>query len=574
MTEETKRAARECKAAVSAWLRAAVYPRALDDTDARLREYVAAVVSNCDGHNLYELLAVKRFFEFYERYEWDVASVRRFLKFYEAIRFSGVTGRRRYKLTPIQVFQFANIFGFKSGGKRLCRTAYIFVPRKFSKTTAAAALAVYDLLFGDNNAQAYVAANSYEQAKICFDEIRAVMRDIDPGERHFRVNREKITYKDRGRDSLIRCLTANAKTQDGLFASLVIMDEYAQARSTANKSGADLKNVLTSSMGPRREPLTLIISTASDVVDGVFFHELEGVKSVLRGELENDSIFASLFMPDVDDKEGDPRTWAKVQPHIGVTVQADFYAREYANACLSADAMLAFRTKLLNVFAVNDVKTWIPYKRAAGLLGRFDIDAVAGFPLCAVAFDLSVRDDFSAVTYTVYNSADKRFYSYTDYYLPAGTLPGHHNEQLYRRWVEMGALQLCDGERIDVNRIAEDILRRARRLNIVRIVYDGWKAQDLVNILGSVGGRDVLQPYSQTYGSFNLPVEAFEMMIYDTPPRIVLNNNPINLFCLGNCVIDTDRLENKKPVKISHARKIDGVITLLMTIGAINSYRR
>lgn len=75
------------------------------------------------------------------------------------------------------------------------------------------------------------------------------MFDIDPKEKHFRVNREKITFKDRGRDSLIQCLTANAKTKDGLFASLVIMDEYAQARNTAGKNGADLKNVLTTSMG-------------------------------------------------------------------------------------------------------------------------------------------------------------------------------------------------------------------------------------------------------------------------------------------------------------------------------------
>lgn len=44
-------------------------------------------------------------------------------------------------------------------GRRLIRTAYLFVPRKFSKTTSCAALAVYDMLFGDNNAQAYVGAN-------------------------------------------------------------------------------------------------------------------------------------------------------------------------------------------------------------------------------------------------------------------------------------------------------------------------------------------------------------------------------------------------------------------------------
>ena len=581
MTEEEKNKERQFKADRVARLQALRpslpdrYRRALSDTDPRIGQYVFENIDRPERHNLYEVLAVERFLRMLDKYDWNAKRVRRFFKFYETLRFNGATGRQRYKLTPVQAFQFANIFGFSDGkGRRLTRTAYIFVPRKFSKTTSAASLAVYDLLFGDNNAQAYVGANSYEQAKICFDEIRAIMRDIDPGEKHFRVNREKITFKDRGRDSLIRCLTANAKTQDGLHASLVIMDEYAQARNTAGKNGADLKNVLTSSMGPRREPLTVIITTASDVTDGPFAHELEGVKKVLRGEAENDTVFAALFMPDVDDEESDPATWRKVQPHLGITVQPDFYEKEWADAQLSAENMLTFRTKMLNIFAINEEKAWFSYEKARELAGDFDIDAVGGHPDCAVAFDLSVHDDFSAVTYTLYSSASKRFYSHTDYYFPQGALKGHPNEQLYRLWHEAGHLKLCPGGKIDVKRIAEDILARSKRLRIIRIGYDPYKSQELVNILSTVGARNVLTPYSQTHGSFNLPVESFEMLAYDTPPRITLNDNPINTYCLANCVIDEDRLENKKPLKISQYRKIDGTITLLMTLGALYSYER
>ena len=63
---------------------------------------------------------------------------------------------------------FGNIFGFYNAeGLRLIRDVYLFVPRKFSKTTSVASLAIYDMLFGDSNAQAYVGANSYSQAKIC-----------------------------------------------------------------------------------------------------------------------------------------------------------------------------------------------------------------------------------------------------------------------------------------------------------------------------------------------------------------------------------------------------------------------
>lgn len=552
------------------------YRYALTDTDPRLEIYTMGVIDLPDEHNLYEVLAVRRFFSMLDKYNWSASAVRKFFRFYEKIvKFSGINGRTHYRLTPIQCFQFANIFGFRlPDGRRLIRTAYLFVPRKFSKTTSSAALAVYDMLCGDSNAQAYIGANSYDQAKVCFDEIRNIMFDLDKSGKHLRINREKISFLNGTRNSFIQCLTANAKTKDGLFASLVIMDEYAQARNTAGKNGADLKNVLTTSMGPRREPLTVIITTASEVVDGPFAHELEGIQAVLRGEAENDLMFASIFMPDVDDEEDDPRTWRKVQPHLGVTVQEDFYRNEYQNALLSSENMLAFRTKLLNVFTVNETKTWMNYDKAKELIGKFDIDKVRNHPDCAVAFDLSVHDDFSAVSYTIYSQETHKFYSHTDYYFPEGALKGHPNEQLYRQWHEGGYLKYCNGDVIDYRQIADDIIDRANKVHIIRIGYDTFKAKNLVNILSSVGAKNVLTPYGQTNGCFNLPVEAFEVLAYQRPPGIVLNDNPINTFCLLNCVIDVDKMENKKPMKISHNRKIDGAITMLMTIGLLDSYER
>lgn len=578
MTEDEKKRFRKMKEDAVSRLHSldlGDYGYALGGTDARLLKYAEDVISSPSRHNLYELLALLSFFAKLDKYRWRADRVKSYFKFYEILRFNGAYKRCRYKLTPIQCFQFANIFGFvDDNGNRLCHAAYIFVPRKFSKTTSAASLAVYDMMFGDYNAQAYIGANSYQQAKICFDEIRAIMRDVSPDGRNIRINREKIMWNNGQRDSFIQCLSSNAKTLDGLNASLVIMDEYAQARNTANKSGADLKNVLTSSMGARVNPLTVVITTASDVVDGAFAHELEGVKAILRGEVENDRVFASIFMPDVDDEESDPNTWAKVQPHLGVTVRPDFYANEYANAQMSAENMLTFRTKLLNIFTINEAKTWFSYEKAKELVGDFDIDKVQGHPACAVAFDLSVHDDFSAVSYTLYDASSKRFYSHTDYYFPEGALNGHPNGELYKQWNADGYLKLCNGDKIDVNMIAADILKRSKVTNIVRIGYDSYKSQELVSILSTVGARNVILPFPQTYGSFNLPVESFEMLAYDSPPRITINNNPINIFCLTNCILDEDRLENKKPIKASQYRKIDGVITMLMTIGQLSRYER
>ena len=576
MTESDKDSLRQMKARVSEELssgRASLldgHAEALE-ADARIGTYLDGVMRNPEAHNLYELLGVRRFFSLLDRWRWDSGKVRRFFRFYESLRFSGIAGRTRYSLTPVQCFIFGSIFGLRDfQGRRLTRTAYLFVPRKFAKTTSVAALAIYDLLFGDNNAQAYIGANSYDQAKICFDEIRSIMRDIDPGEKHLRVNREKINFRNGERASLIQCLSSNATTKDGLNASLVIMDEYAQARNTAGKDGAALKNVLTTSMGARREPLTVVTTTASDVVDGPFAHELEGVLRVLRGETVSDSMFAAVFMPDVDDDEGDPATWRKVQPHIGVTVMEDFYAGEWEKAQLSAENMVAFRTKLLNVFAVTERRSWISPELVRSMMVPMRLDAFAGRPPAMCAIDLSESDDFSAVTFGVYDSKSRSYDFHTSYFFPEGALAGHPNEALYRVWVEQGHLTLTPGDVIDYRTIVEFILRANRYLCILLIGYDPWKSQEVVNMLAAAGAKNVLRPVRQTYGYFTAPVESFEHGA--KTGRVRLNDNPINAFCFGNAVLDEDKLENVKPVRRSLFMKIDGVITALMCMRLFIDY--
>lgn len=541
----------------------------LDMTDTRLVDYVKSVILHPDDHNLYELLSVVRFFRFLDNYIFKSSEVEAFIVFYEFLKFSGLKGRTRYKLTPIQVFQFANILGFyKTEEKRLCRDALLFVPRKFSKTTSVASLAIYDLLFGDSNAQAYVAANSYDQAQVCFGEMKNILKSLDPKLRHFKINREQVFNKSRGSTSFARCLASNPDKLDGLNASMVILDEYSQADS------AELKNVLTSSMGARVNPLTVVITTASDKLEAPFVDMLESYKSVLRGETENDGIFAHIFEPDVDDAEDDPHTWKKVQPHLGVTVQSDYYELEYQKALMTADDMKTFRTKLLNLFVQSANKIWFTSAEIEAM-ARDDDDLrfLKGRPDAMVAVDLSVCDDFSAVSYTVYLSESKTFHIHTDYYFPEGALKNHPNKELYRKWVAAGHLRLCPGNVIDYRFITDDINRRNReQICILNIGYDPYKSLDFVNTMAASGARKVLVPVKQTYGTFTSPVESFE--IAARTGHVTFNQNPINWYCFGNAVMDEDKLENRKPIKRSQNAKIDGAITAVMTFYLFNNYEQ
>lgn len=541
----------------------------LDQTDIRLKDYVKSAISHPDDHNLYELLSILRFFRLLDAYIFKPTEVKKFIVFYENLKFSGLKGRVKYRLTPIQVFQFANILGFyRTPEKRLCRDALLFVPRKYSKTTSVASLAIYDLLFGDANAQAYVAANSYDQAQICFGEIKNILKGLDKRFKNFKINREQVFSKRRGRTSFARCLASNPDKLDGLNASTVILDEFSQADS------AELKNVLTSSMGARVNPMTIVITTASDKLESPFVNMLNSYKAVLRGEVENDSIFAHIFEPDVNDAEDDPHTWAKVQPHLGITVQADYYENEYRKAQMTAEDMLTFRTKLLNLFVQDEAKVWFTSGEIEAMCkDDNDLKTLKNRPDAMVAVDLSVCDDFSSVSYNIYLPEIKMFHIHNDYYFPRKMLISHPNRELYERWAADGYLRLCDGNVIDYRMIVNDINARNREsIRILNIGYDPYKSMEFVNMMGASGAKKVLQPIKQTYGTFTSPVESFE--IAARTGRVTFNYNPINWYCFGNAVIDEDRLENRKPIKKSQNAKIDGAVTSVMTFYLYNNFRK
>ena len=118
----------------------------------------------------------------------------------------------------------------------------------------------------------------------------------------------------------------------------------------------------------------------------------------------------------------------------------------------------------------------------------------------------------------------------------------------------------------------DDILEANREVELLSIGYDPWKSQEVINMLAAAGAKNVLRPVKQTYGYFTAPVQSFEHGI--KTGHVFLNDNPINGFCFGNAVLDEDNLENKKPIKRTADRKIDGAITTLMCLRLFIDYER
>jgi len=540
----------------------------LESTDPRLPKYINGCIGNPDLHNLYELLAVVRFIKFLSKYDYRKGEVKKLITLFEFLKFSGERGATKLKASPVQVFQFANIKGFyyPDSNRRLITDALLFVPRKFGKTTQVVALMVDDLLFGDANSQVFAGANSYDQAQILFGELKNVLKRMDRKLTRFKINREKIMHLGTLRTSYARCLASDASKLDGLNASLGIYDELAQAKDFS------LKNVIDSSMGARRNPLSIAITTASDNKDSPFVDLLNYYKAILREEQENDSVFAHIFEPDVPDEEGDPNTWNKVQPHMGITVYPEFYERKWKVAQSSASDMREFRNKLLNVFTKSEAQKWISRDEIESL---FHKQVELEKKKCVVTVDLSVSDDFSAVTYLFYirdryhNKKFCPFHSVTEYFIPSATVEKHPSRELYKKWIKQGYLRVMDGKTIDYNFLSNDILEHP--YVIMGLGYDPYKSKEFLKNFIASGLEDYLYPIKQTYGEFTSYVEAMELAVYND--QITFDPNPITAYCFENAVIDEDRLENRKPIKENPNDKIDGAITNVMGFWMMNNIK-
>ena len=116
------------------------------------------------------------------------------------------------------------------------------------------------------------------------------------------------------------------------------------------------------------------------------------------------------------------------------------------------------------------------------------------------------------------------------------------------------------------------MLRLNQCVRILGIGYDPWKSQEVINMLAASGAGNVIKGVRQTYGTFTAPVESFEHGA--KTGHIFINDNPINAYCFGNAVLDTDKLENCKPIKRKQTQKIDGVITMLMCLRLFIDYER
>ena len=614
----------------------------------RLGLYMQKLIQEPEHHNAYEIMGAVKFLRLLNTYEQDIETFRDVIYKYEGIweqrdglwhhiegglRHPGTTGPTYYRLQPFQVFVLASMFllkawintesevatrgmlnterphpdGYIEDLRRLCTEFTFYTPRKTAKTQLSAFIQFWYFMSGDENAECYCCANASDQAKILFSRTRELIHQMDPRERRIRFTASQVNWKPgQFRTASLTALSAGGKTKDGLFAQLCSADEYGSAAYVNGASDmGKLVSVVESSMGPRREPMTFISTTAGINTTGPFVDKLAGIHKLLEKELDpeadhtisEDRQACLLLEPDEWEQQDEELLLTskdvrrKVNPMLGIIVQHSFYEDEIAKARQNPEKMNEVVCKLFNTYKGVRVTHWIKGDRIRPLQIERRIEDCKysdGWNVFC-GMDFALGDDLFAITYLAvdYRPSDTmagRFFADCDLWVLESTMNDSPNRQLYEIWQQQGWLHVCPGEVFDstyaINRIAELV---EKGINIYFFGYDPAQSITPINNLkawlqtlfqkrGSMSSKDIAEmiqrmviPVSQSGFTQNPRIGEMEEKMLGQDEWMYFSDNPLWPWCFGNAALES---KGDPPIRrivkgTGHLGKIDPIHGLL-----------
>lgn len=631
--------------------------------DDLLQHSSATIDDPNDRHGLYELLGAAKFLRLLSTYHFNLRKVQTVIKLREGewrqdgktwrhinggLKCPGISGGEVYRWQPFQVFCLASIYGFyawvntqvEAGTKsellrtererdgwiwdyrRLCTDFTLTGSRKIDKTGLGGFIGSEFMVFEDYNMEGFCCANSEDQAKIIFRRIKFLLSGLDEANR-FRLTEKLAAWRDKFSDistASIRPMTAGGKFKDGWFAQLLLKDEYGAAPYANGKSDMKmLVDVIESSMGPRREPLSVTMTSAGRITEGPFIQVLDGLHRLLerelmiyRGEAEpifsDDRTLTLLLEPDAWQREEQylltNRTVRyKVNPMLGIIVQHQFYDDQIAKALREGDTGEVI-AKLFNVYSSGRVTGWIKGDRIRLLQRpkrieecRYDM----GWRVF-VGMDFSHGDDLFAMSFLAGRwgpgeSMEGRLFADMRAWILEETLRTSPNRPLYEQWIAAGYLRVCPGEVFDsiyaINELVsimyggldpQALPQNAEPvINFIRFGYDPAQNRNPINQLkawlqtlfsqrGDLSTKDIAQliermviAVSQTAFTMNPLIAHLEDLIKDKEVVLEFSDNPMWPWQFGNCAVEVTSTNLRRIIKGGPrpTHKIDNILALL-----------
>ena len=448
-----------------------------------------------------------------------------------------------------------DMFGWKrADGSRKYRRVYIEVPRKNGKSTLCAGIALY-LLFADDEpgAEIYSAAADREQAAIVFEVAKGMVESAPHLRKLAEVFKRSMVVPSTR--SSYKVLSADAFTKHGLNASGVIFDElHAQPN-------RELWDVLTTSMGARRQPLLVAITTAGYDRESVCWEQHEYARQVRDGVIDDPTFLPVLFAADEGDDWQAPDTWQKANPALGSTIKLEYLETECRRATQTPAYQNTFKRLHLNQWTQQDTR-WLDLAAWDACGGGVDAAELRGRS-CYAGLDLASTTDIAAFVMVFPPVEEGEPYQVLPHFwAPKENLieRARRDRVPYDAWARDGLITATPGNVIDYDTIRAAIEAMGEKYEIREIAFDRWGAIQMSQQLDAGGFAMVAM--GQGVASMSAPTKELMRLVLDR--RLAHGGNAVMRWMADNMVVKQDAAGNVKPDKGKSTARIDGMVALIM----------
>jgi len=278
---------------------------------------------------------------------------------------------------------------------------------------------------------------------------------------------------------------------------------------------------------------------------------------ILKGKYQQPHVSIWWYRLDDEKEVGDPSKWMKANPNLGKTVSYETYQLDVERA---ENAPAAKNDILAKRFGIPCEGYTVFFTYQQTLLHRPQY--FNGLP-CAMGADLSQGDDFCAFTF-LFPLTDGSFGVKARSYITSYTFHrlSKAMRDKYEEFLREGSLIIMDSKILDIGQVYEDLFQFITKMNYdVRCFgYDPYNAQVFREQWEVDFGPTGIEKVIQGAKTESVPLGELRILAEE---RMLLFDEEIMKFCMGNCVVEFDSNGNKKLLKRRREQKIDNVSAMM-----------
>lgn len=521
----------------------------------------------CDGSEvvgkwirmLYELI-VKRIED--GTYIFDQKKANNVIRFFEKF-----VRHNKGKLAPAvivlslwQKAMLSVIFGIvDENGIRVFREVFVQVGRKCGKTLLASGVITFEAFVdGEFGSEIYCVAPKLDQSDLVYSAFDFT-KDHTPIFSQMTKKRKNDLYIQKT-NTTIKKIAFNEKKADGYNPQLTVCDEMS---SWAAARGLKQYEVMVSGTGAREQPITLSISSAGYVNDGIFDELFKRATKFLLGNSKEEHFLPFLYMIDDPEKWDDINELRKSLPGLGVSVSVDFVLSEIRTAYESPSKKAEFLTKYCNI-KQNAVQAWLKTEHVSKAIGKPLNLADYRSSYAVLGIDLSQTTDLTSAVCVI--ERDNILHVIPKFWMPAAKVDEAEQRDgvPYRQYIARGWLETSGEHFVDYQDVYKWCASLVEEYEILPLWtgYDRYSSQYLIQDMERYGFHcdDVFQGYNM-----HPAIQQLEGLLGDG--RIDIGDNDLmKMHLLDTALKSEGESRRSKIVKIDQRCHIDGTAALLCAL--------